>query len=188
MESLDFVIVIIPLSIVVATLTALVYYYAHKEEINSRKNAKLIQSFIEKRVKQQAAIKNELEHIEALYRSRSINESIYHRLQNVILMTQERQRFEAMTMLDPEEKGGNKKPETPPKSPQLGKEPFWLTNEMPTEEQEITEVKDETEKKQKRKRTRKAKTRRKKKTETGLIDSANPPESASEEELRTSTT
>jgi len=40
MESLDFVLIVIPLSIIVVTLTTLVYYYALREEINKRKSVR----------------------------------------------------------------------------------------------------------------------------------------------------
>jgi hypothetical protein len=185
MESLEFLLVVVPLSIVVSTLAVMVYYYAHKEEINHRKNTKLIQSFVEKRVKQQAAIKSELDHIEILYNNGSINESIYKRLQNVIMMTQERQRFEAMMTLNPKEET-NKETETSPENQRLEKEQFlWLHNEVAGEgeDQGVTEVKEETGKPQKRKRAKSAKTRKKKKKETeiGMVSNPNAAESVRED-------
>lgn len=64
MESLDFVLIVIPLSVIFVTLTTLVYYYANREEINKRKSTKTIQGFLEKRVKEQAAIQTELSNLD----------------------------------------------------------------------------------------------------------------------------
>lgn len=185
MESLDFVLIVIPLSIIVATLAALVYYYAHKEEINSRKNAKLVQSFVEKRVRQQAAIRSEVDRIDNLYKNRNIDKSTYESLQNVILMSQEKQRFEAIATFNDKTKILNSELPTIPESPQVGKEQeqgSWLENEMPHEEREEEKAKDKTREKQKRKRARKRKTK-KKGTEIGLINSANTSEHIGEEEF-----
>ena len=186
MESLDFILIVVPLSIIVATLAALVYYYAHKEEINSRKNAKLVQSYIEKRVRQQAAIKSELDRIENLYKNRCISKSTYQSLQHVILMSQEKQRFEAITTFNDKKKILDSELVTNPESlsPQVETEQdSWLENEMPNEEREEEEAKDETGEKQERKRARKVKTRKKKKTDTGLVNSVNTSENVDEEEF-----
>lgn len=191
MEPLDFVLVIVPLSIIVATLTALVYYYAHKDEINSRKNARLVQAFIDKRMRQQAAIRNELGHIENLYKSRNIDKSTYQNMKSVILMSQEKQRFEAITTFSENNKGLSREVEASVESPQIGEEQdSWLENEMPHEEPEDNQAKDVTVEKQKRKRTkraRKAKPKKKKVPEMGIISSANTSESISEEEFDAST-
>jgi hypothetical protein len=166
----------------------MVYYYAHKEEINRRKNTKMIQGFLEKRVKQQEAIKNELKHIEILYNNGSINESIYKRLQNVILMTQERQRFEAISTFNERKKGLNGEPETRLESLQVGKEQYpWLTNDVLHEELENDEAESETEAEQKRKRARKVKTKKKKAAEVRLDGNTNTSESDCQEELNAST-
>ncbi len=191
MESLDFVITVIPLSIIVATLAALVYYYAHRDEINSRKNAKLIQAFLEKRVKQQTAIRHELDHVESLYKNRNIDKSTYQSLQNVILMSQEKQRFEAITTFSERNKGLNRETEVTLESPQVGKgQDSWLENEVLRQEEE--RVDDEADGKavemQAKKPAKKTKTKKKKETEMGVISSLNTSESNCEEELDVSTT
>lgn len=192
MEPLDFVLIIIPLSIVVAILTALVYYYAHKDDISSRKNARLVQAFIEKRMRQQAAIKNELNHIETLYKNRNIDKGTYQSMQKVILMSQEKQRFEAITTFTEKNKGLNRELETNLESPQVEDEQDSLMeNEVPLEEPEDNQAKDEPVEKPRRKRNkhaRKATTRKKKETEIGVISSASTSESTCEEELDVSTT
>jgi hypothetical protein len=115
----------------------------------------MIQGFLEKRVKQQEAIKNELKHIEILYDNGSINESIYRRLQNVILMTQERQRFEAISTFNERKKGADGEPEPRLESLQTGKEQYpWLTNEALHEELESDEAEAETVAEPRRKRAR----------------------------------
>jgi hypothetical protein len=192
MEPLDFVLIIIPLSIVVAILTALVYYYAHKDDINSRKNARLVQAFIEKRMRQQAAIKNELNQIETLYKNRNIDKGTYQSMQKVILMSQEKQRFEAITTFTEKNKGLNRELETNLESPQVEDEQDSLMeNEVPLEEPEDNQAKDEPVEKPRRKRNkhaRKVTTRKKKETEIGVISSASTSESTCEEELDVSTT
>ena len=100
MQPLDFVWVVVPLAVIVATLTGLVYYLARREEFDKHKRAVAIQKFLGIRSKQQALIRNELEKVTSLYESGNINKSTYERLQNVIFMTQERLRYEASTLLD----------------------------------------------------------------------------------------
>ena len=99
MESLDFILVVVPLTIIVATLSVLVYYYAHKEEFNKRKTAKMIQEFLQTRVEQQAVIRRELGKMDEMYKTGNISKSTHQRLQNIIEMTQEKQRFETLFML-----------------------------------------------------------------------------------------
>ncbi len=187
MEPSDFVLVIVPLSIVVATLTAMVYYYAHKDEINSRKNAKLVQAFIDKRMKQQAAIRDELQHIETLYRNRNIDKGTYQSMKNVILMSQERQRFEAITTFTEKNKDLNREG-LPPETPIAPEEQDACTEkETSTEEPQESPSKEVPTQKPRQKRAnaaRKTKPRRKKETEIGLINSA----SLGEEALNVSAT
>ena len=173
MESLDFVLIVIPLSVIVVTLTTLVYYYANREEINKRKSAKTIQGFLEKRVKQQAAIQTELSHLDQMYKSRSINESIYQRLQNVLLMTQEKQRFEAIMTLNETNGMFKKETETTLEKIPVENEDVSMEQETLPEEQEVDKVElEETPKAKtpKRKRIRKVQAGKKKALQKGLID------------------
>jgi len=173
METLDFALIVIPLTCIVSILVGLVYYYANREEINKRKRAKMIQGFIEGRAKQQAAIQSELTNLHQLYKSRRIDKSTYERMQNVLSMTQEKQRYEALITFN--EKNGilKKKVEIPlDKLLDENQQNIPVEQETSHEEQEVDKA--ELEKKPggktpKRRRTRKVKAGEKKELEVGLI-------------------
>jgi len=173
METLDFALIVIPLTCIVSILVGLVYYYANREEINKRKRAKMIQGFIEGRAKQQAAIQSELTNLHQLYKSRLIDKSTYERMQNVLSMTQEKQRYEALITFN--EKNGilKKKVEIPlDKLLDENQQKIPVEQETSHEEQEVDKA--ELEKKPggktpKRRRTRKVKAGEKKELEVGLI-------------------
>jgi hypothetical protein len=194
MESSDFYLIVIPLSCVIVTLITLVYYYAHREEISKRKSAKLIQGFLEKRVKQQQEIRTELGNLDQLFNDGSITEGTHQRLQNVLLMTQERQRFEAIIALGEKNKIFKKEPAFPLKALETEDNKELPAAQKPDVNQELAEAKAKKKtraktKLPKRKQSRKAQTgkprqnRTKKELTMGVMASDNNPENALKENL-----
>ena len=180
MESLDFILVVVPLTIIVATLSLLVYYYAHKEEFNKRKTAKMIQGFLQTRVEQQAVIRRELGKMDEMYKTGNISKGTYQRLQNIIEMTQEKQRFETLFMLSDDKA-------KPKKESEITVEKILAeTKEEVSQEQQALKRKEEVDganveqtpnaEKPKRIRKRKEKTDEKKETQLGLIAGEIAPE------------
>jgi len=92
--------VVVPLAIIVATLTGVTYYYARKEEFEKHKRTIIIQKFLNTRSKQQALMRKELERVTTLYESGNIDKHTYERLQTVLFMTQEKLRYEASILLN----------------------------------------------------------------------------------------
>jgi uncharacterized protein YqgQ len=163
MQSLDFVLVVVPLTSIIATLTGLIYYFARREEFDKHKRAVAIQKFLGVRSKQQALMRNELEKVTSLYENGTIDKNTFERLQNVLFMTQEKLRDEASTLFN-EKDGVFKKIEELPLEklllePELDES---LEPETNHEEQEICEVKP---KKIAKAKTRKKRTVKRKKDE-----------------------
>jgi hypothetical protein len=104
MQSLDFVLVVVPLTIIVATLTGVIFYLARREEFEEHKRTVAVQKFLGVRSKQQALIRQELEKLKSQHESGIVDDVSYDRLLNVIFMTQEKLRCEASVLLN--EKNG----------------------------------------------------------------------------------
>jgi hypothetical protein len=194
MESSDFYLIVIPLSCVIVTLITLVYYYAHREEISKRKSAKLIQGFLEKRVKQQQEIRTELGNLDQLFNDGSITEGTHQRLQNVLMMTQEKQRFEAIIALGEKNKIFKKEPVFPIKALDAEDDEDMPAPQTPCINQEQGEAKVKKKHRAKaiapkKPRSRKTQTgkpsqnRTKKELTMGIMAGDNNPENALEESL-----
>ena len=131
-------------------------------------------------------MQREIDNLDQLYRSGNIDESTYQRLQSVLLMTQEKQRFEAITTLN--EKNGmfKKEPEIAlEKIPVENEQDVSIEEETLPEEQEVDKVELEEEPKArtpKRKRTRRVQAGKKSELQVGLIVGDNAPDSIDEKE------
>jgi hypothetical protein len=165
MQTLDFVLVVIPLTIIVAALTGLVFYFARKEEFQEHKRTVAIQKFLGARSKQQAQMRKELENVRNQHESGFIDDMTYERLVNVLSMTQEKLRYEASMLLSGKDgvlMGTKLSVEeilaTEPDKP--------LEPETNHEEQEVCEVKPEKTKKAKHRNKRKAKRKEDEKLQT----------------------
>jgi uncharacterized protein YqgQ len=182
MESLDFVLVVVPLTIIVATLTGLIYYLARREEFNKHKRAIIIQKFLGIRSKQQALMRQESEKLTTLYESGSIDKNTYERLQNVLFMTQEKLRYEASILLDKKDGVFKKIKELSVEKVLLEPEQDGsLEPETIRGEQEVCEVtpkkresvKPQMKLKAKRKRVRELQAGKKKEVQMGLVVEGN---------------
>ena len=184
MESLDFILVVIPLAIIVATLTGVTYYYARREEFEKHKRTIIIQKFLSTRSKQQALIRKELERITTSYESGNIDEHTYERLQNVLFMTQEKLRYEAGILLNEKDGLFTKTKELPVEKilldPELDEplEPKTRLEEEETKEatpKKREKVKPQTRRKAKRKQVRKKLADRKKELQLEVMVKDNAP-------------
>ena len=183
MESLDFILVVIPLAIIVATLTGVTYYYARREEFEKHKRTIIIQKFLSTRSKQQALIRKELERITTSYESGNIDEHTYERLQNVLFMTQEKLRYEAGILLNEKDGLFTKTKELPVEKilldPELD-EPLEPETRPEEETKEATpkkreKVKPQVRRKAKRKQAKKKQAGRKKKLQLEVMVKDNAP-------------
>jgi hypothetical protein len=104
MQSLDFVLVVVPLTVIVATLAGVIFYLARREEFEEHKRTVAVQKFLGVRSKQQALIRKELEKVQSQHENGIIDDTAYERLQNVLFLTQEKLRYEASILLN--EKNG----------------------------------------------------------------------------------
>jgi hypothetical protein len=105
MEISYFYFFILPLGIIVIGLVAAVYYYAHKEEIATRKTKKLVQAYIKDKAKQKEAMNRELAKIDKLFEEKSIDEETCERLKNVLIVMNAKENKETMDLLQYVKKG-----------------------------------------------------------------------------------
>jgi hypothetical protein len=166
MQSIDFLLVVVPLTVIVGALTGLVYYLARREEFREHKRKVAIQKFLAERSKQQALIRKELENVQSQHENGIIDDMTYERLVNVLSLTQEKLRYEASMLLDGKDgllAGARLSVEAAPE-PEADKRPEPDAN---LEEQEVCEAKPEKPKKTRSRKKRKTKRKENKNLHTG---------------------
>jgi len=65
-----------------------------REQLNAKKNVKIINEFLRERKKLQTAKDDDIARLRQLRKDRSINTSMYHRLKQVMIITHEQKRIE----------------------------------------------------------------------------------------------
>ena len=99
MDISNFYFLILPLGIMVIGLVAAVYYYAHREEIATRKTKKLVQAYVKEKAKLKESMNKEIAKIDKLFEEKSIDEETCERLKNVLIVMNAKESKEAVDLL-----------------------------------------------------------------------------------------
>lgn len=99
MEGYYFYYFVLPLGVFVGVLASLVFLYARREEAAQRKLKKVLRTYVKRRRKQEEVLAKELEKLEELRSSESIDEITYERLKHILEMDSKRKREEARAQL-----------------------------------------------------------------------------------------
>ncbi len=99
MEGYYFYYFVLPLGVFVGVLASLVFLYARREEAAQRKLKKVLRTYVKRRRKQEEVLAKELEKLEELRSSESIDEITYERLKHILEMDSKRKRDEARAQL-----------------------------------------------------------------------------------------
>jgi Na+/phosphate symporter len=94
LDTSSFTFIVLPLGIIVFSLSALAYFLARKEEHSRKKTKKLLRRFIEERARNRASMHKEIAHLNQLYENKQIDKETCNRLKDVLIKMNDRKEEE----------------------------------------------------------------------------------------------
>lgn len=148
MQTLDFILIVLPLGMLVVTLVGVVLFIARKQDIKQKKIKHSIEKFSKEKEKKQAEFKSQQSELNRMLELNSLDQETYDRLSLIVRMNEKKldETIDELISLEKEKKNPKKEPETPSSEIEYIEIPEEIVEDLPLEENEEKTIENTPEK------------------------------------------